>query len=67
MRAYLAQNAERIEKPLVLAGIDTTDYDAIVVPAGTAPVEDLYKDPDMGRVTDRRDEAAIRPLQRFRE
>jgi putative intracellular protease/amidase len=50
MRAYLAQNAERIEHPLVLAEIDTGAYDAIVVPGGHGPVENLYKDPDMGRV-----------------
>jgi putative intracellular protease/amidase len=50
MRTYLAQNAERIEHPLVLAEIDTRGYHAIVVPGGHGPVEDLYKDPDMGRV-----------------
>lgn len=50
VRAYLADNAERIAHPLVLADIDTGGYDAIVVPGGHGPVEDLYKDPDMGRV-----------------
>ncbi|MBB3912673.1 type 1 glutamine amidotransferase domain-containing protein [Sphingomonas desiccabilis] len=50
MRTYLAQNAERIEHPLVLADINPADYGAIVVPGGHGPVEDLYKDPDMGRV-----------------
>ena len=50
MRAYLAQNAGRIAKPLVLSEVKTADYDAIVVPGGHGPVEDLYKDPDMGRV-----------------
>ena len=50
MRAYLGRNAERIAHPLVLAGINTDAYDAIVVPGGHGPVEDLYKDPDMGRV-----------------
>lgn len=50
MRAYLSKNAERIDHPLVLAEIDTADYDAIVIPGGHGPVEDLYKDPDMGRV-----------------
>lgn len=50
MRAYLERNAARIEHPLVLAEIDTGAYDAIVVPGGHGPVEDLYKDPDMGRV-----------------
>ncbi len=50
MRAYLDENAARIEKPLVLADIRTADYDAIVVPGGHGPVEDLYKDADMGRI-----------------
>lgn len=50
MRTYLSQNAERIEHPLVLAEVDTASYDAIVVPGGHGPVEDLYKDQDMGRV-----------------
>jgi Putative intracellular protease/amidase len=50
MRSYLAENAARIEKPLVLADIDIRNYDAVVVPGGHGPVEDLYKDPDMGRV-----------------
>jgi putative intracellular protease/amidase len=50
MRAYLDGNAARIEQPLVLADIKTADYDAIVVPGRHGPVEDLYKDPDMGRV-----------------
>lgn len=50
MQAYLARNADRIGHPLVLADIDPGRYDAIVVPGGHGPVEDLYKDPDMGRV-----------------
>lgn len=50
MRAYLTGNAKRLEHPLVLGEIDTGAYDAIVVPGGHGPVEDLYKDPDMGRV-----------------
>jgi len=50
MRAYLAANAARIKNPLVLADIDMRTYDAVVVPGGHGPVEDLYKDPDMGRV-----------------
>ncbi len=47
---YLAKNAERVEKPLVLAAVDASRYDAIVIPGGHGPVEDLYKDPDMGRM-----------------
>jgi len=58
MRAYLDGNATRIKKPLVLAEIDTSKYDAIVVPGGHGPVEDLYKDPDMGRVLIEADRAS---------
>lgn len=50
MRDYLSANSARIQSPLVLGLIDAGRYDAIVVPGGHGPVEDLYKDPDMGRV-----------------
>lgn len=49
-RDYLASNATRVERPLILALIDAGRYDAIVIPGGHGPVEDLYKDPDMGRL-----------------
>jgi len=50
MRSYLADNAGRVEKPLVLGEIDVSRYDAVVIPGGHGPMEDLHKDPDMGRV-----------------
>lgn len=50
MRSYLSANSVRIEAPLVLGEVDASRYDAIVVPGGHGPVEDLYKDSDMGRV-----------------
>ena len=49
-RTYLDSIADRVAKPLVLAEVDTSRYDAIVIPGGHGPVEDLYKDPDMGRI-----------------
>lgn len=49
-QAYLDKNKARLEKPLVLAQVDTGRYDVIAIPGGHGPVEDLYKDPDMGRV-----------------
>lgn len=49
-KAYLDDIAERLTKPLVLADVVTPDYDAIVIPGGHGPVEDLYKDSDMGRI-----------------
>jgi putative intracellular protease/amidase len=50
MRDYLARYAARLDKPMVLAKVDASGYDALVIPGGHGPVEDLYKDPDMGRL-----------------
>jgi putative intracellular protease/amidase len=58
MRIYLASNSDRIEKPLVLADLDVSGYDAVVVPGGHGPLEDLYKDPDMGRMLVQADQEA---------
>jgi len=49
-RSYLATNASRISKPLVLKTVDPSRYDAVIIPGGHGPVEDLYKDADMGRI-----------------
>lgn len=49
-RAYLDAIADRLAHPLILANVVTSDYDAIVIPGGHGPVEDLYKDADMGRI-----------------
>ena len=49
-RTYLHSVADRLAKPLSLVDIDAGRYDAIVIPGGHGPVEDLYKDLDMGRL-----------------
>jgi putative intracellular protease/amidase len=49
-RTYLDAIADRLSQPLVLADVVTAHYDAVVIPGGHGPVEDLYKDADMGRV-----------------
>lgn len=49
-RVYLDSVADRLGSPLTLADVDTSRYDAIVIPGGHGPVEDLYKDADMGRI-----------------
>lgn len=48
--AYLDSLGSQLSAPLELASIDTADYAAVVVPGGHGPVEDLFKDADMGRV-----------------
>ena len=58
-RAYLDAIAERLANPLVLADVDGRNYDAIVIPGGHGPVEDLYKDADMGRILLEADRAGI--------
>ena len=48
--SYLDKVSDRVEKPLVLGDVDVSRYDAVVIPGGDGPVDDLYKDADMGRV-----------------
>ncbi|WP_431263065.1 type 1 glutamine amidotransferase domain-containing protein [Roseateles chitinivorans] len=47
---YLADNAARVAHPLALKDVGASRYDAVVIPGGHGPVEDLYKDADMGRL-----------------
>lgn len=49
-RSYLRGISARVSKPLVLAKVDVSRYEAILIPGGHGPVEDLYKDADMGRI-----------------
>lgn len=58
-QTYLDGIADRLAKPLVLADVDGRNYDAIVIPGGHGPVEDLYKDKDMGRILVEADRAGI--------
>ena len=47
---YLQALSPQLAAPLILADVDMADYDAVVIPGGHGPVEDLYKDKDMGRL-----------------
>lgn len=47
---YLQSIASDLSNPIVLSKVNTANYEAIVIPGGHGPVEDLYKDKDMGRV-----------------
>jgi putative intracellular protease/amidase len=49
-RAYLDSVATVLAKPLTLAGVEMSGYDVVAIPGGHGPVEDLFKDPDMGRL-----------------
>ncbi|SDH03391.1 type 1 glutamine amidotransferase domain-containing protein [Pelagibacterium luteolum] len=56
--AYFGKVAGRFGKPLVLADLSASQYDAIVIPGGHGPVEDLYKDADVGRILTEADRAS---------
>ena len=49
-RAYLDSVATVLAKPLTLAGVEMSGYDVVAIPGGHGPVEDLFKDSDMGRI-----------------
>ena len=49
-RAYLANIDAELSAPLVLADVDISNYNAVVMPGGHGPMTDLYKDADLGRL-----------------
>jgi putative intracellular protease/amidase len=49
-RNYLEKIDGELAQPLVLADVDITAYDAVVLPGGHGPMADLYKDADLGRL-----------------
>ncbi|MET8409548.1 type 1 glutamine amidotransferase domain-containing protein [Streptomyces sp. NPDC005195] len=48
--AYIDAAAEALANPTALSDVNTPDYDAIFVPVGHGPMEDLAHDPDLGRI-----------------
>lgn len=50
LKKYLASLSKTLSNPLSLGKINMKDYDAVIIPGGHGPVEDLYKDKDMGKV-----------------
>ncbi|MET3808331.1 putative intracellular protease/amidase [Nakamurella sp. UYEF19] len=50
IRAELSAMAEIVEHPSALADVDPTMIDAIYIPGGHGPMEDLYADFDLGRI-----------------
>ncbi|NLU71499.1 type 1 glutamine amidotransferase domain-containing protein [Streptomyces sp. HNM0575] len=49
-RTYLDSLADELAKPLALADVAADDYDAVYVPGGHGPMEDLAHDADLGRI-----------------
>ncbi|QCU78301.1 type 1 glutamine amidotransferase domain-containing protein [Citricoccus sp. SGAir0253] len=49
-RAYIDSIDEELAHPLVLADVDVSGYDAVVLPGGHGPMADLYRDADLGRI-----------------
>jgi putative intracellular protease/amidase len=50
LRAALAGLAADLAHPESFAAVDPDAIDAVFVPGGTGPMEDLYDDPDLGRI-----------------
>lgn len=49
-QAYVDSIADQLNHPLVLAEVQRASYDAIVLPGGHGPMQDLAFDPDLGRL-----------------
>jgi len=49
-REYIALIDAELASPLVLADVDASAFDAVVMPGGHGPMADLYKDADLGRL-----------------
>ncbi len=47
---YITALSKELNHPLKLSKINMKVYDAIIIPGGHGPVEDLYKDKDMGKL-----------------
>ncbi len=47
---YITALSKELNHPLELSKINMAEYGAVVIPGGHGPVEDLYKDKDMGKV-----------------
>ncbi|MGW4195238.1 type 1 glutamine amidotransferase domain-containing protein [Streptomyces sp. NPDC005004] len=48
--AYIEEHAAELASPLPLSEVDVDLYDAVFIPGGHSPMEDLAYDPDLGRI-----------------
>src|SRR3954454_7609898 len=46
----IIRSAEVMRRPLKLSGVRLEDYDAVYLPGGHGPMEDLWEDADAGRI-----------------
>lgn len=49
-RAYITAIDDELSSPLVLADVDASNYDAVILPGGHGPMADLFQDKDLGRI-----------------
>ncbi len=49
-RDYLSSIDGELSHPKVLAGVDISAYEAVVMPGGHGPMADLFQDQDLGRL-----------------
>ncbi|WP_217143084.1 type 1 glutamine amidotransferase domain-containing protein [Streptomyces sp. AC627_RSS907] len=54
-RAYLAGIDDELSTPLKLSDVRASDYDALYIPGGHAPMADLAQDADLGRLLNEAD------------
>ncbi|MFJ4626953.1 type 1 glutamine amidotransferase domain-containing protein [Streptomyces sp. NPDC088847] len=50
LRAYLEATKDLLASPTRLEDADPADYDAVIIPGGHGPMQDLAVNPDVGRV-----------------
>ncbi|GAA1859666.1 type 1 glutamine amidotransferase domain-containing protein [Asanoa iriomotensis] len=50
LKTYLAGVRDTLESPARLADVDPADYDAVLIPGGHGPMQDLAVDPDVARI-----------------
>ncbi|MEV6305220.1 type 1 glutamine amidotransferase domain-containing protein [Actinoplanes sp. NPDC051861] len=52
-RAYLEEVKGLLERPVRLEDVDPEDYDAVLIPGGHGPMQDLAVNPDIARILGR--------------
>ena len=50
LRSRLVELSDQLDHPIAFADVDPETIDAVYIPGGTGPMEDLYADPNLGKV-----------------